>query len=75
MGAGQPVLRVHGNVKRLNLGGSWGGNSLSYNCFFMCALSLRHEGVRMLFTCEEKEIPYPVGLVIFTGEGGKKRLP
>lgn len=25
----------------------------------------------MLFTCEEKEIPYPVGLVIFTGEEEK----
>lgn len=36
-----------------------GGNSLSYNCFFMCTLSSKHGGVRMLFTCEEKEISYP----------------
>lgn len=42
---------------------------ISCNCFFMCALSLRHEGVRMLLTHEEKEISYPVSLVIFTGEG------
>lgn len=47
------------------------GRKLSYNCFFMCTLSLRHEGARMLFSCEEKEIPYPVGLVIFIGEGEK----
>lgn len=73
-GTGQPVLRVHGNVKQLNHGGSWGGNSLSYNCFFMNALSLRHGGVRMLFTCEEKEIYYPVGLVIFMGEGEKSPM-
>jgi len=68
-GTGQLVLREHGKVQQLNHGGSWGGNGLSYNCFFMCALSLRHGGVRMLFTREEKEIPYPVGLVIITGEG------
>lgn len=35
-------------------------------------LSLRHGGARMLFTREEKEIPYPVGLVIFIEE---KSLP
>jgi len=64
-GGRTPVLGTdppgHGNVKQLNRRGSHGGSGISCNCFFMCVLSPRHGGVRMLLTREEKEVSYCVG--------------
>lgn len=65
LGTDPPGHQGHGNVKQLNRRGSQGGSGISCNCFFMCVLSLRHGGVRMLLTREEKEVSYCVGYFYF----------
>lgn len=49
----------------LNRRGSQGGSGISCNCSFMCVLSLRHGGVRILLNCEETEVSYSVGYFYF----------
>lgn len=65
LGTDPPGHQGHGNVKQLNRRGNQGGSGISCNCFFMCVLSLRHGGVRMLLTREEKEVSYCVGYFYF----------
>lgn len=65
LGTDPPGHQGHGNMKQLNRRGSQGGSGISCNCFFMCVLSLRHGGVRMLLTREEKEVSYCVGYFYF----------
>lgn len=65
LGTDPPGHQGHGNVKQLNRRGNQGGSGISCNCFFMCVLSPRHGGVRMLLTREEKEVSYCVGYFYF----------